>query len=258
MLSDSQKQEFAATGLLRLPGMIDPDLVTKARVLLWRHLEQRLICRDDPETWPRGLVSKLRAVAERQSIQDLCTGPVRDCVEELMAGRDLATINDYPVQLLVTFPDADSWAVPAKMWHLDIPRLANDDMLPGVQPFLFLDDVAPGGGGTLVVAGSHRLLVGTDRRIPSADVKGALGARYEWFAALMDKGYADRDRFLRPAKVERDVSVQVVELTGKPGDVVLMDMRALHAPGPNASGQPRLMATARYIDQDLLPALYGA
>lgn len=258
MLTAQQKQTFAQDGLLHLPGLIDTDLVTKVRVLLWRHLESRLICRDDPGSWPRGLVSKLQAVSAHHSVQDLCVDSVWRVAGDLLGAQSLAGTSAQLVQLLVSFPDADNWQVPAKMWHLDIPRLTDGARRPGVQPFFFLDEVAPGGGGTVVVAGSHRLLVGQGQRIASADVKVALAKRYDWFADLMNKSDTDRDRFLQVGGNADDVPVRVVELTGKPGDVVLMDMRALHAPAPNASGQPRLMATARLIDQDLVPELYGA
>ncbi len=257
MLSVAQKQTFRETGLLFLPGLIDLDLVTKLRVLIWRHFESHLICRDDRETWPRGTVSKLRAVGERQSVQDLCDDAVRAVVAELMEGRSLTGFNDHPVQLLITFPDADDWQVPAKMWHLDIPRLATDFRVPGVQAFFFLDDVVPAGGGTVVASGSHHLLNETGKRIHSADVKHELAARYDWFARLLDKKEVNRQQFLEPVHVTEEVAVQVVELTGNAGDVVFMDMRALHAPSPNASGQPRLMATARLIDQDLMAEIYA-
>ncbi|MFN9032995.1 MAG: hypothetical protein ACK5WU_04545, partial [Alphaproteobacteria bacterium] len=46
---------------------------------------------------------------------------------------------------------------PAIRWHTDLPRDEAPDC-PGVQAFTFLSPVAPGAGGTLVAAGSHRLL----------------------------------------------------------------------------------------------------
>jgi ectoine hydroxylase-related dioxygenase (phytanoyl-CoA dioxygenase family) len=70
---------------------------------------------------------------------------------------------------------------------------------PGVQVLTFLSPVGPGAGGTLVAAGSHRL--------------------------LNDEG----------------------ELTGAPGGLWLMDMRALHTAAPNASASPRLMMTWRFL-----------
>ncbi len=42
-------------------------------------------------------------------------------------------------------------------------------------------------------------------------------------------------------------------MTGAPGDVWLMDLRVLHNGSPNASGRPRMMATHRFMPNDLVP-----
>jgi ectoine hydroxylase-related dioxygenase (phytanoyl-CoA dioxygenase family) len=43
-----------------------------------------------------------------------------------------------------------------------------------------------------------------------------------------------------------EIEIEVVELTGKPGDVWLMDMRVLHTVAPNARSTPRVMLTQRF------------
>ena len=48
--------------------------------------------------------------------------------------------------------------MPHSVWHLDpLFSVPNTETPPGVQAFAFLDTVGPGGGGTVVLAGSHRL-----------------------------------------------------------------------------------------------------
>ena len=47
--------------------------------------------------------------------------------------------------------------------------------------------------------------------------------------------------------------LEVVELTGQPGDVYLMDLRVLHSRCANTLPVPRLMITRRF----LLPDCYG-
>ena len=44
---------------------------------------------------------------------------------------------------------------------VDLGRLRNRGVVPGIQLFACLDTVAPKGGGTVVVAGSHRVLLNT-------------------------------------------------------------------------------------------------
>ena len=145
-------------------------------------------------------------------------------------------------QLLFTPPGADEWQVPHNIWHLDVARLGNLGS-PGVQMFTFLDTVAPGAGGTLVVAGSHRLLndVGV---IGSKEVKRRL-KRQAYFRQLMDRTVTDRDRFMAEIGYVDEVPLRVVELTGAPGDVYFTDLRLLHSLGANTSSVPRLMATQR-------------
>jgi ectoine hydroxylase-related dioxygenase (phytanoyl-CoA dioxygenase family) len=108
----------------------------------------------------------------------------------------------------------------------------------------FLDTVAPGCGGTLVVAGSHRLL--NDRgRISSEKAKGLL-KREPSFRDLLKPGEGGRQHFLEEPGHVGDVELQVVELCGEPGDVFLMDMRVLHTLAPNALRAPRLRVTQRF------------
>ena len=162
-------------------------------------------------------------------------------------------MTDSP-QLLFTLPNAESWTVPHSIWHLDLPRLP-DSGLPGVQMFAFLDTVAPGGGGTLVVTGSHRLL-NEGRRISSKQLKKRL-KREPYFRDLMSRGFADRHRFIRERSRLGDVELQVVELHGEPGDVFLMALRILHTLAPNAARVPRIMVTQRFLLESLQGAAYA-
>ena len=48
------------------------------------------------------------------------------------------------------------------------------------------------------------------------------------------------------------VRLELVELTGVPGDAYLTDLRVLHSGAPNASVRPRMMATYRFMRADLM------
>ena len=57
-----------------------------------------------------------------------------------------------------------------------------------------------------------------------------------------------------------NVALQVMELTGAPGDGYLVDLRTLHSGAPNAADRPRMMITDRFIRADLaeeIAATYG-
>ena len=210
----------------------------------------------------KAVAAVLRTPALQRSVEALLGDrPAQPLADAPAAGRPVCASSIGrcrplgPPALLLTLPNAETWTVPHGIWHLDLPRLPRPG-IPGLQAFAFLDAVPPGGGGTLVVRGSHRLL--NDRGFARSKQVKRLLKREPWFAALMGRGETDRRRFLdAPAEV-RGVPVQVVELHGEPGDVVLTDLRLLHTIAPNAGMAPRLMATQRYLRAEAAAQLAAA
>lgn len=123
------------------------------------------------------------------------------------------------VELLLSPPRQGASTLEGLNWHVDIAAKLQD-RLPGIQAFFLIDDVAVGGGGTLALAGSHRLGTSSDLR-----------------------------RILRTAEnLEcqlQEFAVSVLEMSGRAGDVFLMDMRLLHTPSVNSTKHVRMMATSR-------------
>lgn len=246
MLSPAQIAAFRDRGLVRVDGLLPAAKVRVVREALHGALAARGLWRDgvwrgDRQAPPSLNVKELGRPA---GLDALIQEPaVRAAVAALAEGvRDDALGHVRP-QVLFTPPNAATWQTPHGMWHLDFPRLARD-LCPGVQIFAFLDAVDPGGGGTLVVAGSHRL-ANVGRFIRSRDVKEMLRGE-PFFRALFSRD-GDRARFLGAPGAAGGVEVEVVELTGAPGDAWLMDIRMLHTLAPNASDRPRLMLTHRFI-----------
>ncbi|MCA6308862.1 MAG: hypothetical protein IM647_13910 [Phenylobacterium sp.] len=120
---------------------------------------------------------------------------------------------------------------PAILWHTDLPR----EEAP----------VGPGAGGTLVAAGSHRLL-NDQGALRSKDIKARLRALPP-FAGLMDPTHPGRPAGPAPFGEADGAPIEVVELTGAPGDLWLMDMRGLNTAAPNATKAPRPMMTWRFL-----------
>jgi hypothetical protein len=109
-----------------------------------------------------------------------------------------------------------TWSVCDPAWHVDEPTQPGQPRGWALLGFALLDLVEPGGGATVVVAGSHRRLGAL------ADQLGATVATDTALAALA------RDDW------------RVIELTGDAGDVVLMDPRCLHTISANVSSRARL------------------
>jgi hypothetical protein len=149
---------------------------------------------------------------------------------------------------LVTLPGfADSWEVPHKGWHLDIQAAATSPRVARI--FVLLSDLAPSGGATGYVAGSHRALQAlardVGRSLKSGEARKLLEARHPWFAALYARpdGSNRHARFMEQAGDAGGVPVRVGEMTGRAGDAYVMDPLILHAVTPNALATPRLMLT---------------
>jgi len=262
MLTHSQTAVFQARGLIRLDDFLPAQKVATARDIVYGVLEQHGIRQEgtwhldqfEPSTSVVAGSKLVRGIKKSKAFADLMISDLNDAAMELVDGRTIFPMMDRP-QLLFTLPNAESWTVPHSIWHLDIPRLPKSGIL-GVQVFTFLDTVEPGGGGTLVVAGSHRLL-NTGEHIRSKNVKRRL-KREPYFRDLMSKDVTDRAGFMQRLGSVDDVQLQVVELYGRPGDVYLMDMRMLHTLAPNASSVPRMMLTHRFLLEECREAIYGA
>jgi hypothetical protein len=202
MITQSQKEMFQSRGLLRLEGFLPAEKVNRARDVLLKTLEKRGIWQDGgwyldelpPSTSPNAGARLLKGgITKSRALGNLTTAELLDAVAELLDGRPAFPMMEVP-QVLFTLPNAETWTLPHLLWHLDLPRFAEGG-IPGVQMFSFLDKVAPGGGGTLVVTGSHRLL-NDGKRIRSQQVKRRL-RRAPYFHELMSEQDGDRARFLR-------------------------------------------------------------
>ena len=259
ILTPEQHDEFQSRGVLRLESLLSSDRVRLARehvqrrlapLGLWRDGEWRLDALPRPQ-WPNTGLKPCKAIGNKHpDVEALIEEPaLLAVVDVLLDGRPFERGVYRRPQVLFNLPNADTWTTPTG-WHVDVPRLASGRG-PGVQLFACLDRVEPGGGGTVVVAGSHRL--GNEgRHLKVKDLAPRL--RREPFFRDLYAGASSLDR----TGAVGDVALELVELAGAPGDVWLMDLRLLHAAAPNASCRPRIMATHRFVREDVGPELAEA
>lgn len=172
-------------------------------------------------------IGKLSALVNVPGLHEaLVTPALLDLVAKLGGRASSDAPGNQGTQLLLSPPQQGDWTLQGLNWHVDITARPQDP-LPGVQAFFLIDDVAPHGGATLVLAGSHRI----DTRRPASASVPAL-----------------RELLKDPVDLERRLQaldVAIVEMSGRAGDVFLMDMRLLHTPSVNATKNPRMMATSR-------------
>lgn len=156
--------------------------------------------------------------------------------------------------LMPAFPMPNqAWTVPSDAWHADEPTFLDRDTPMGILAFVFLDDVQPKGGATVVLSGSPRLLQkvvqqavyeDTPHVLQCHEALEVLRTEVPSFAALLN-GTGSREereqRFMDTSFSCLGVPIRVEELTGAMGDLVLMDPRALHTISPNCSDRARLV-----------------
>lgn len=254
-LTHDQIAAFDREGVLRLDGLLSAERVRRARAAvlaplerrgLWQGGAWRLDAAPRPK-WPDTGLKTAKVIGNKHpELAALLEEPALvAAVNVLLDGRPLDDAIYRRPQVLFTLPNADRWMLP-NGWHVDCPRLASG-VRPGLQLFTFLDVVEPGGGGTLAIAGSQRLL-NDGRHYRLKDM--ALRLRREPF--FRDLYAVAPDRTDLPSGAVGDVSLQVVEMTGAPGDAWLVDLRVLHSAAPNAAKRPRLMATHRFFRADAM------
>ena len=133
-------------------------------------------------------------------------------------------------------------------WHADANYSSPLSPPSGVRTHALFGDVAPRGGGTLIVSGSHRLIHKylTDHP-PPPDARGADHRRrlqgHPYLRDLHSDGDAEQRaaRFMDRAEEHDGIPLQVVENTGTAGDVILLHPLVLHVATPNNSNAPRFL-----------------
>jgi hypothetical protein len=250
-LTPLQRREFLDAGVVRLPGLIARADAEAMADRLWEALAaQHGLVRDRPETWTIERPAQFRELRRTGAFAGLLSAGVASVLDDFF-GEGGWERPAHPGGPLVTFPGcARSWNIPNVAWHLDLERGVMLESRPHyLRIFTFLAPLEPGGGGTLYLAGSHRLVTATmpeigDRdQISSAAVRAALRRQSPWIDDLCSADDDDRRvaRFMQAGTTVQGVELKVGEMTGEAGDVVLMHPATLHAGAPNCRATPRLM-----------------
>jgi len=227
---------FDESGIAYVRGAAD---VTGIEDQIWEFLaEDRGINRDDASTWPNSqFTSKLQKLRKSGAFAPFGTETVADAIAAVL-GAGWHDSDKGWGHGLITFPQPGPWVLPTKIWHTDGTAQGSPDRVESLRMFGFVSEVAPQGGGTLVIEGSHELIRRMVAASPehnagnSARLKKRLFAEHPWFRAPDFEG-----------TIVDGVHVRVRELTGQPGDVVFMLPWTIHNGSMNCSNRPRFMVT---------------
>jgi hypothetical protein len=243
---DDALERFADTGILKLEGAFAERDAARMRDVVWNELYHRHgIERDDASTWHRHEPTGLRSTKRSRAFMPILSPVVSDALDALLGAGRWRPPKHYG-NVLVTMPNAEVWRVPHRIWHSDFPPNLPADRLVAVKLWALFDDVAPGGGGTPQLAGSHvafaRYLARTEER-DYKRTKVEFLESHPWLVRLTkDQGEADRNELLMHTGAEVDgAELRVVECTGGAGDVYITHPWVFHSIAVNGSSRPRLM-----------------
>jgi ectoine hydroxylase-related dioxygenase (phytanoyl-CoA dioxygenase family) len=232
--ADALRAEFADRGVVRLDGAFGPDAAARIRAVVARYVE-----RHPGASWKGLKRSRAFDVAFRNPA---VTGAL-DTVFGEAGWRPPRS----GAQILVTPPGDGPWVLP-DAWHMDCGFEQPTWPVFAVKLFAFFGDVGPCGGGTMLLPGSHRVV----ERYRSTFGTPPGGGKQNWHPFLrrhpplgdLLRGAAQPGggRSMVGERYDIDgVDVDVVELTGAPGDVVVTHLHVFHCVAPNATATPRRM-----------------
>ena len=266
MFTAKQREEFDRSGIVRLPGAVAPEQVKDMRDCVWDAVERRgEVRRHDPGTWKAQRMIGFRDLPDSVNFQRISGPAVCEALDAIFDTRNWER-PERRFSMLVAFPESsESWDIPGQGWHLDYPVVRGMEGNFAVRIFVVLEKLNHAGGGTLFVAGSHRLLQRlvaqkTAERMRSADARKALIRNSPWAKALFSlDGKTDRvRRFINTSTTINRQEVRVVEMTGEPGEVFLTHPALLHAASTNCSSEPRIAVSGSvYRDPAMANAIYG-
>lgn len=249
-LTSADIQCFERDGYLVVREAFSPDDAHAMEQRWWRELaDAHGIDRHDRSSWRR-VPGDLKA-AKRDPLQSrILTGRVRGVLDDLLGAGAWPPPRDWG-RPLVTFPEPGTWDVPAGQWHWDSPCELHIDRLRGLFVVSFISSVARRGGGTMILAGSPRLLIEQQRQLPASDRHGSITVLRErfkgshpWLKGLSGLAPSPPDRisaYMDRETVIDGVPLRVVELTGEPGDMVFCHPAIVHSVAPNRGSWPRFM-----------------
>lgn len=254
-LTRAQVETFHARGYLRLEQFTSPMLCRQLRAKVWEKLAKRGFLEDQPASWNDAYKEPFRLKPIRRSLKldALNTEPLRQAAAQLLEGP--IAREDRPL-LLLTFPNTVTGQQSTgegfypQAWHTDWPRIPSVKT-PGVGVLTYLADVEPGGGGTVILAGSHRIGNHPERTTRSKHLKRYL-RRFEVCKQLFAKAVDPALDVRGLSEVVDGILLEVVELTGNTGDVVLFNGSILHSIAPNQNALPRLMVRGSFTSIELL------
>jgi hypothetical protein len=238
---------FRDHGWMRVPQAFDADTAAAMRDAVWDALAGLGVRRDQPSTWTADRPAHLQRLKNDPVFRAVGGRPLRAAIDAVLEGRPYEPPENWGA-FFIAFPSDAEWGVPTSGWHADANYLSPLWPTGGVKTHALFGDIAPRGGGTQIVSGSHRLVrKWFEDNPPPPGARGAeLRKRLQAHPYIRDlHTQGDRDariaRFVERAEEVDGVPLRVIENTGDAGDILLLHPLVLHVAAPNTSAEPRFL-----------------
>jgi hypothetical protein len=217
VLSPADAEAFLEHGYVLVREAIARETIEQLLPQIWARLPEDPT---DPRTWRRG-GTQIEDILREGPIDDLFTPRFTQSIDDLAGAGRWWTRRDGFGWVVLRFPGhAAPWRPPSSGWHVDGIDFHHHLRSPeqGLVGIELFSDIEPGGGGTVLRVGSHRVIA---RLLGASEPDGLSYARL--------RGLSEELREL-PA----------VETTGRAGDVLWMHPFMVHARGPNVRSTVRV------------------
>jgi hypothetical protein len=232
---------------MRVRAAFGEDEAAAMREVVWRALADVGIRRGEPSTWTAERPEHLQPVKKHPAFRAVGSPRLLEAIGAALEGQRYDPPKVWGAPFLA-FPSSQSWHVPSGGWHADANYLSALSPPDGLRTHALFGDVAPRAGGSLVLSGSHRLVHRFFAAHPPP--KNTRGADYR--QQLLAHPYirelhTDGDvaarvaRFVDRVEEHQGIELQVIENTGKAGDVMLLHPLTLHVAVPNNGAYPRFL-----------------
>src|SRR5215510_3210324 len=157
LTDEETARHFQMHGWVRVRAAFSVDDAAAMRTAVWRALNDVGIRRDDPTTWTKERPEHLQHLKADPAFQAVGSTRLLKGIDAALEGQAYARPKHWGA-LFLAFPSRAAWNVPSGGWHIDANYVSALSPPAGIRTHALFGDVAPPGGGTLIVSGSHRLV----------------------------------------------------------------------------------------------------